>query len=144
MSNVAFNHVRRRTTTQLLYGIIQQRLDREPAEGSHSRSGGIPSGGRHHLLPDSLSKEASSKEIHMNSDTLEGQGTNLGGQIKEGVGKLTGNPRLEGEGVADQWAGIAQQAVGKVRDFVRDRPVAATLAAGVIGAAVLNSLRGRS
>ncbi len=79
----------------------------------------------------------------MNSDTLQGQGTNVGGQIKEVVGKAVGDEQLQGEGVADQLAGIAQQAFGKVRDFTRDRPIASAALAGVVGLAVLNTLRGK-
>lgn len=79
----------------------------------------------------------------MNSDTLRGQGTNVGGQIKEVIGKAAGDEQLQGEGVADQFAGIVQQAYGKVRDFAHDRPIASAALAGVVGLAVLNTLRGK-
>ena len=79
----------------------------------------------------------------MNSDTLEGQATNVGGQIKEVAGKALGDEQLQGAGIADQWTGIAQNAVGKARDFARDRPFAAAALAGVVGLAVLNTLRGK-
>lgn len=79
----------------------------------------------------------------MNSDTLEGQATNVGGQIKEVAGKAIGDEQLQGSGIADQWTGIAQNAVGKARDFARDRPFAAAALAGVVGLAVLNTLRGK-
>ncbi len=79
----------------------------------------------------------------MNSNTLQGKGTNVGGQIKEGIGKAIGDEQLQGEGVADQLAGIVQQAYGRVRDFARDRPIASAALAGVVGLAVLNTLRGK-
>ncbi|NIJ08490.1 uncharacterized protein YjbJ (UPF0337 family) [Sphingomonas vulcanisoli] len=79
----------------------------------------------------------------MNSDTLEGQGTNVAGQIKEAVGKATGDEQLAGEGVADQWAGIAQNGFGKLRDFARERPFAAGLLGVVVGLAFFNTLRGK-
>ena len=79
----------------------------------------------------------------MNSDTLQGQGTNVGGQIKEVVGKATGDEQLQGAGVADQWTGVAQQAYGKVRGFAQARPFAAAAVAGVVGIALLNTLRGK-
>ncbi len=79
----------------------------------------------------------------MNSDTLEGQATNVGGQIKEVAGKAIGDEQLAGEGIADQWTGIAQNAFGKARDFARERPLASALVAGVVGVALLNTLRGK-
>jgi uncharacterized protein YjbJ (UPF0337 family) len=80
----------------------------------------------------------------MNSDTLAGQGTNVGGQIKEVVGKATGDEQLQASGVADQISGIAQNAYGKARDFARERPFASAALAGVVGLALLNTLRGKS
>ena len=79
----------------------------------------------------------------MNSDTLQGQATNVGGQIKEVAGKAIGDEQLAGSGIADQWSGTVQNAVGKARDFARERPFAAAALAGVVGLAVLNTLRGK-
>ena len=79
----------------------------------------------------------------MNSDTLEGQGTNVGGQVKEVVGKATGDEQLQGSGLADQATGIAQNAYGKARDLAKQRPFAFAALVGVIGIGVLNSLRGK-
>ena len=79
----------------------------------------------------------------MNDDTLQGQATNVGGQIKEAVGQVTGDEQLQGAGVADQWSGIAQNGYGKLRDFARDRPFAAGALGAVLGLALLNTLRGR-
>ncbi len=42
---------------------------------------------------------------------FSGTGTNLAGKVKEGVGRAVGDPDLADEGVADQ-------AVGKVKDAV--------------------------
>ncbi|WP_174275135.1 CsbD family protein [Sphingomonas bacterium] len=79
----------------------------------------------------------------MNNDTLEGQGTNVAGQIKEVVGKATGDEQLQGAGLADQWSGIAQNGYGKLRDFARNRPFAAGVLGMVVGVALLNTLRGK-
>ena len=79
----------------------------------------------------------------MNNDTLEGQGRNVTGQIKEAVGKATGDEQLQGAGIADQWSGTVQNAYGKARDFARQRPMTAAAVAGVVGLAILNTLRGR-
>ena len=45
---------------------------------------------------------------------VSGTGTNVAGKVKEGVGKLTGNPDLADEGVADQAVGSVKDAVGAV------------------------------
>jgi len=79
----------------------------------------------------------------MNRDTLEGQGRNLGGQVKEVVGKAAGDEQLQGSGVADQLTGSMQNVYGKARDFAKKRPMATATLAGVIGLALLNTLRGR-
>jgi uncharacterized protein YjbJ (UPF0337 family) len=79
----------------------------------------------------------------MNTDTLEGQATNVTGQVKEVAGKALGDEQMQGSGIADQWTGIAQQGYGKLRDFARERPFAAITLAGVLGVAILNTLRGR-
>ena len=42
------------------------------------------------------------------------------GSIKEGVGKLTGDQKLQSEGMADKAAGKAESAVGGAKDTVKD------------------------
>ena len=93
----------------------------------------------------------------MNSTTLEGDGQNLGGNIKEVAGKVIGDTSLEGKGVADQVVGNAKQVAGAVSDavtnpgplvdkaktFARDRPWATAALVGVLGLAVINTLRGK-
>ncbi|NNM76834.1 CsbD family protein [Sphingomonas sp. ID1715] len=90
----------------------------------------------------------------MNNDTLEGSTRDIAGRVKETTGTLTGNDRLRGEGVADQVGGNTQKAVGSLRDAVapitnqakelyRTRPMATLALAGVVGIALLNTLRGR-
>jgi uncharacterized protein YjbJ (UPF0337 family) len=41
------------------------------------------------------------------------------GKVKEGVGKVTGDPELEAEGKGDQVAGNLKQAGEKVKDAVK-------------------------
>ena len=94
----------------------------------------------------------------MNSDTLGGEGKDLGGKIKETAGDLTGDSALQGEGLADQLSGKVQKAVGSAKDavaggitpladqvkgFAKKRPFAFAAVAGVIGVALLNTLRGK-
>jgi uncharacterized protein YjbJ (UPF0337 family) len=60
-------------------------------------------------------------EIHMvDRDRVEGAAKNLKGKVKEGVGKVTGDAKLKSEGKADQVEGKVQNAVGGLKDTVRD------------------------
>lgn len=79
----------------------------------------------------------------MNSDTFIGQSKNVTGQVKEVAGKAAGDEQMQGSGIADQVSGNVQNAYGKVRDFARDRPLATAAVAGVVGLALLNTLRGK-
>lgn len=53
-------------------------------------------------------------------DRIEGAATNMGGKIKEAAGKVTGDEKLKAEGRADQVEGKIQNAVGGVKDSLRD------------------------
>ena len=77
----------------------------------------------------------------MNIDTVAGEGTNLKGQFKETLGTATGDPMLQRDGIVDQLSGDIRKGFGTIRDFARDQPVAAIIA-GVVGLALLSSLRG--
>lgn len=54
-------------------------------------------------------------------DRIEGAAKNIGGKVKEGVGKMTGDTKMQAEGKADQVEGKVQNAVGGVKDSVRDK-----------------------
>ncbi len=56
----------------------------------------------------------------MDKNRIEGAAKELKGTIKETVGKLTGNERLEAEGKVDKAAGEMQSTVGKGKDAVKD------------------------
>ena len=98
------------------------------------------------------------KGIHMNEDTLAGEGRNLGGKVKEAVGKATGDQVTQNQGVADQVAGNLQQSYGAAKDaivqgagpladkakaFAKERPWATAALVGTIALAVFNTLRGK-
>jgi uncharacterized protein YjbJ (UPF0337 family) len=53
-------------------------------------------------------------------DRVEGSGHKVMGSIKEGIGKLTGNHKLEAEGLAEKTGGTIQNAFGGAKDSVRD------------------------
>jgi uncharacterized protein YjbJ (UPF0337 family) len=50
-----------------------------------------------------------------NKDEVRGKGKQITGAIKDKVGELTNNPRLEAEGEAERFKGKVQQKVGKGR-----------------------------
>ncbi|HRO34202.1 MAG TPA: CsbD family protein [Brevundimonas sp.] len=52
---------------------------------------------------------------------IEGAAKNLGGKAKELAGKITGDEKLKAEGKADQIEGKVQNAVGGVKDALRDK-----------------------
>src|SRR5438128_1460103 len=94
----------------------------------------------------------------MNGDHIQGEGRDITGKFKETAGDLTGNSSLQAEGLGDQLSGKAQKIVGTVRDavannggpladqakqFVKARPFAAAALFGVVGVAILNTLRGK-
>ena len=54
-------------------------------------------------------------------DRIEGAARNIGGKIKEGVGKITGDEKLKAEGRADQVEGKVQNTVGGVKDAINDK-----------------------
>ncbi|RZI99241.1 MAG: CsbD family protein [Brevundimonas sp.] len=53
-------------------------------------------------------------------DRIEGAAKNLGGNIKEAAGKVTGDEKLKAEGRAEQAEGKIQNAVGGLKDTIRD------------------------
>ncbi len=56
----------------------------------------------------------------MDKSRIEGALDQAKGAIKEGVGKMTGDPKLQGEGLADKTKGKAESTVGGAKDTVRD------------------------
>lgn len=53
-------------------------------------------------------------------DRVEGAAKNMGGKVKEAAGKATGDEKLKAEGRMDQAEGKVQNAVGGVKDTLRD------------------------
>jgi uncharacterized protein YjbJ (UPF0337 family) len=56
----------------------------------------------------------------MDKDRIEGAATQAKGALKEVAGKITGDSKLKSEGAADKAAGKVQNAVGGIKDAVRD------------------------
>ena len=53
-------------------------------------------------------------------DRVEGAAKNRGGKVKEATGDVTGDEKLKAEGKADQVEGKVQNAVGGMKDTLRD------------------------
>ncbi|KAB0508516.1 MULTISPECIES: CsbD family protein [Pseudomonas] len=52
-------------------------------------------------------------------DKVKGMANEAAGNVKQGVGKATGNEKLRSEGVAQERKGETQQAVGKAKDALK-------------------------
>jgi uncharacterized protein YjbJ (UPF0337 family) len=56
----------------------------------------------------------------MDKDRIEGTAKQAKGAVKETVGKVVGDKKLEAEGKADKIEGKIQNAVGGAKDAARD------------------------
>ncbi len=54
------------------------------------------------------------------SDKAAGIGNEVLGNIKQGIGKLTGDEKMKAEGLAQEAKGEAQRATGEVKSAVKD------------------------
>jgi uncharacterized protein YjbJ (UPF0337 family) len=63
------------------------------------------------------------KEIHMSNGTKRAEGAveELGGKIKEGVGKIIGNEQMEAEGVVAEKKGEAKQEAAKAAERTKGK-----------------------
>ena len=57
----------------------------------------------------------------MDKDRIEGSATQAKGKIKELAGKVTGDSKLQSEGIADQVKGKVQNAVGGLKDALKGK-----------------------
>lgn len=55
----------------------------------------------------------------MDEDRIDGAMKKVGGDIKEGLGKMLGDTKMETEGKADKVEGKVQNTVGGAKDAVR-------------------------
>ena len=60
----------------------------------------------------------------MNKDEMEGKAETVKGKAKQAAGRITKDPDLEGEGIADEAAGKTQDTLGRARrktgEFIED------------------------
>jgi len=56
----------------------------------------------------------------MDKDRIAGAARNIKGSIKEAVGKAVGDAKLQSDGKADKVAGRIQNAIGGIKDTLRE------------------------
>ena len=56
----------------------------------------------------------------MDKDRVAGSAKQVKGAVKQAVGKVTGDAKLESEGKADKIEGKVQNAIGGLKDTVKD------------------------
>jgi uncharacterized protein YjbJ (UPF0337 family) len=56
----------------------------------------------------------------MDKDRVIGSAKEIKGAVKEAIGKVTGDAKLQADGKADKTEGAIQNAIGGVSDAVRD------------------------
>jgi uncharacterized protein YjbJ (UPF0337 family) len=56
----------------------------------------------------------------MSTNRIEGAARKGAGAVKEGLGKATGDERLQAEGAAEKAAGNVQNKVGQLQDKIGD------------------------
>jgi uncharacterized protein YjbJ (UPF0337 family) len=60
------------------------------------------------------------ENVVMDKDRVAGAAKSIKGSVKETIGKVTGDAKLQSDGRMDQAKGKLQNAVGGVKDAVRD------------------------
>jgi uncharacterized protein YjbJ (UPF0337 family) len=61
------------------------------------------------------------KDTAMDKDRIKGSAEQAKGAVKEGVGKMFGDKKMENEGKADKAAGKVENAVGGLKDTLRGK-----------------------
>jgi uncharacterized protein YjbJ (UPF0337 family) len=61
------------------------------------------------------------EEWMMDKDRVIGSAKVVKGKIKEAVGKAVGDAKLESEGKADKFEGKVQNAVGGIKDVIKEK-----------------------
>ena len=61
------------------------------------------------------------RKTGMDKDRVKGSAQQAKGKVKEVVGKMTGDAKLEGEGKADKAGGKIRNAIGGIKDTLRGK-----------------------
>jgi uncharacterized protein YjbJ (UPF0337 family) len=65
-------------------------------------------------------ESATEEEIMVDKNRVDGSAKNIGGKVKEGIGNVTGDSKMQTEGKADQAEGKIQNTVGGIKDSIKD------------------------
>lgn len=79
----------------------------------------------------------------MNQDRVAGTARNIGGQLEEGFGRVTGDVQSQVEGKIKQAAGAAQDLYGQARDAASDAAKAVQERAAPMEEAIRNTIENR-
>jgi uncharacterized protein YjbJ (UPF0337 family) len=63
---------------------------------------------------------ATEERAMVDKNRVDGSAKNIGGKVKEGIGKVTGDSKLQTEGKADQAEGKIQNTIGGIKASVKD------------------------
>jgi uncharacterized protein YjbJ (UPF0337 family) len=61
------------------------------------------------------------KEVQMDKEHIKGTADKAKGAVKDAVGGLTGDSKLQAEGKLDKVKGAAHDAIGDVKDAIKHR-----------------------
>jgi uncharacterized protein YjbJ (UPF0337 family) len=61
------------------------------------------------------------RQIHMDKDRIKGSAQQAKGAVKEVIGKVAGDAKLEAEGKSEKVAGKIQNAIGGFKDTLRGK-----------------------
>ena len=56
----------------------------------------------------------------MDDNRISGTARNIGGKVEENLGRVTGDSKMQAEGIAKQVSGVAQDMYGQARDTASD------------------------
>jgi uncharacterized protein YjbJ (UPF0337 family) len=68
----------------------------------------------------SCSQPDKAGEVVMDKDRIAGAARGIKGSVKEAIGKVMGDAKLQSDGKAERTAGKIQNAVGGMKDTVRE------------------------
>jgi uncharacterized protein YjbJ (UPF0337 family) len=63
---------------------------------------------------------ATEERVMVDKNRVDGSAKNIGGKVKEGIGNVTGDSKMQTEGKADQAEGKIQNTIGGIKDSVKD------------------------
>jgi uncharacterized protein YjbJ (UPF0337 family) len=90
-----------------------------------------------------LNDGTSTEDMSMNEDRVVGTARNVGGQLEEGFGRVTGDVKSQVEGKIKQATGAAQDLYGQARDAAGDAAKAVQERAAPLEEALRNTIENR-